>query len=366
MSRTLLVSRRNLNRKVYQSFLYELEDVICAVDEVDLMAPRAQRLTRLQLLHSQATNGLRRIAGKPPDFDREVAPVELDREYDFLFLPLLVPDQLGLMRKVGNWRSRCRLAACYITELWGKDIEYFRPHLEEMSAFDHIFVFDQAMVEMVGRLTGRPCHFLPVAVDALRFCPSPRHPDRTITCYNMGRRLPESHARLRTAADRDDFFYMFDTTTDFSVSDFVEHRSMLAEYLMRTNFFVSYKRTLGDALLPRMFEGAAGGAVMLGTAPDTAEYRANFDWPDALISVAEGDDIVALIDQLRAQPERLAAIRRDNVSNVLRRHDWSHRWSVILETVGLAPKAGLAERHQRLSALARSVTSLYSQTATAQ
>jgi len=36
----------------------------------------------------------------------------------------------------------------------------------------------------------------------------------------------------------------------------------------------------------------------------------------------------------------------------LRWHDWAHRWSSILETIGLAPRPALSERLGALEALA--------------
>ena len=81
---------------------------------------------------------------------------------------------------IPNWRRRCRKAACFITEVWSDMLpEYL---LELLSQFDHALGMRNA-VEDVGRMIGRPCSYLPLAVDVPRFAPAsmnePR-PDRRL------------------------------------------------------------------------------------------------------------------------------------------------------------------------------------------
>lgn len=106
----------------------------------------------------------------------------------------------------------------------------------------------------------------------------------------------------------------------------------------------------------RLFEGAAGGAVMLGLAPSCAAYDRSFDWPDAVIPTpTNGRQIAALIDELESTPVRVAQIRRNNVVNSLRRHDWVYRWKQIAERVGLTPAAQVTARQQRLERMALAI-----------
>lgn len=103
----------------------------------------------------------------------------------------------------------------------------------------------------------------------------------------------------------------------------------------------------------RFFEGAAAGVVMIGEPPNVASFSENFDWPDAVVRLPLGStEIGAVIDELEGQPERVARIRRDNVANALRRHDWVYRWNQVLEVVGLEPTAAARNRQARLAALA--------------
>jgi hypothetical protein len=102
----------------------------------------------------------------------------------------------------------------------------------------------------------------------------------------------------------------------------------------------------------RFFEGAAGGAVMIGDPPDVDSFREHFDWPDAVIHLPYGSaDVGDLIADLDRQPERLARIRRDNLANSLLRHDWACRWRDVLQTVGLPTSPKLASREAGLQQL---------------
>ncbi len=90
------------------------------------------------------------------------------------------------------------------------------------------------------------------------------------------------------------------------------------------------------ALSTRYFEGAAGGAILLGSRPGCPEFDDLFDWPDAVVDIApDGSDLRQVLAALEADPERVAAARIANVVNSLRRHDWAVRWASILDTLDL-------------------------------
>ena len=112
--------------------------------------------------------------------------------------------------------------------------------------------------------------------------------------------------------------------------------------------------TMGrDEISGRFYEGAAAGTVMLGEAPRTAEFHAQFDWPDAVIPLPfDSPDVGGVLAELSQDPERLARISRDNVRNAALRHDWTHRLRTVFETVGLTPTKAMLERERRLEAIA--------------
>jgi hypothetical protein len=116
----------------------------------------------------------------------------------------------------------------------------------------------------------------------------------------------------------------------------------------------------GEQVLPsRLFEGAAGGAVIIGSAPRGAEFESEFGWADAVIDL--GPDLTKagrILDALDAQSERIERIRVENIKNCLLRHDWCYRWEKILSSIGLEPKSGLLHRKRSLESTAKRTFSI--------
>ena len=103
----------------------------------------------------------------------------------------------------------------------------------------------------------------------------------------------------------------------------------------------------------RFYEGAAAGAVMIGEPPRLASFAQEFNWPDAVIHVPfDSQDIGDILAALDAEPERLAQIRRSNVTNAALRHDWLHRIRIVFDTFDMPHTAAMLNREQRLNTLA--------------
>jgi hypothetical protein len=106
-----------------------------------------------------------------------------------------------------------------------------------------------------------------------------------------------------------------------------------------------------QALSTRYFEGAAGGAVMLGSPPQVPDFPEHFGWPDSVIALAPDSNIEELLAELLQDEERLQTVSHHNVVESLRRHDWSHRWEQVLSHVGLQGSTALRDRHNTLRQL---------------
>jgi len=269
---------------------------------------------------------------------------------------------------IPEWRKRCRVAACFVNEIWESDVPGYL--VELLAEFDHIFVGLRHPVAQIARITGRPCSYLPMAVDVLRFSPVPGLPPRAIDVCNIGRRSPVTHEALARLANDRRIFYYYDTVAasgtglrqrSFHVDDASEHRLLLANLLQRSRFFIANRAlvtedavTMGrDEISGRFYEGAAAGTVMLGEAPRTDEFRKQFDWPDAVIPLPfDSPDVGSVLLELDSDPQRLARISRDNVRNAALRHDWVYRLRTVFETVGMRPTEAMLERESRLEAIA--------------
>ena len=89
---------------------------------------------------------------------------------------------------------------------------------------------------------------------------------------------------------------------------------------------------------------------MIGEAPQTEEFKRQFDWPEAVIHVPfDSPDVGAILAELSRDPERLRAVQRSNAREAARRHDWLHRIRVVFEVLGLAPTEAMQARAHRLA-----------------
>lgn len=367
--KVLLLSQRRIADLVAYCLAYEFEDTFAAVTG-------AQRIdaTNLPALEFwRRAYKLARLASGSPRLARRLAlcprsKVVLEHDFELFFPVFSHAYELYSLVTIPNWRQRCRKAACFITEV-GSDLlpEYL---LELLSAFDHIFLGFRNNVQEVARITGRPCTYLPLAVDVLRFAPASLNQPRPIDVCNIGRRSPVTHQALLEEAERQQSFYYYDTVAasggdlkgrTFRVDSPHEHRRMLATILKHSCYYLANRgyvnkpelTAAGDEISARFYEGAAAGTVMIGEAPRTEEFKRQFNWPDAVIHVPfDSSDIGRILADLNSEPERLRAIRRANAREAALRHDWLHRIQVVVDALGLAPTEEMGARAQRLDQIA--------------
>jgi len=362
-----MASSRLIEPKVSWASAYEFEDVVSSVDDVELTAvevidPKPSHLERRLLQRLQQTTRLNVQRG-PRRLTKQ-----LDRTYDLFFVRAMTPQNLDFLNAIDGWRDRCRTAVCWIEELWVNWLQYEKT-LETLRQFDHVFVGHVAAPAPLSKIIDRPCSFLAPAVDALRFCPYPNPPARSIDMWVMGRRAPATHERLIDhARQNQDFMYFYDSAKlTYFVDDATAHRELTASLLKRSRYFLADrakadepKQTEGQQVFgPRFFEGAAAGAILVGEPPSCRVFDQYFDWEDATILLPHGSTrIIELLAELDADPARIERARRANVVNSLRRHDWLHRWEQVLDTVGLTPAPAAEVRKVELESRARAAESL--------
>ena len=360
--RVCMLTARNVAKHAFRCGLYDGEDVFSAIDDIDLIELRPRKRSELK----QAIQ--RRLVWH--DFTRRLAlvnlafePVRLRQDYELFIAYLPFAFEVNHIAAIRDWTSRCRASICWIDELWAHRVSRLKPFLSALDRFDHVVVGCHATVEPLSDFMGRRCHFVPTAVDAVRFTPYPNPPARVVDVYSMGRRREEQHRAILKATREMKMFYVHDTFTasDAKVFDARQHREMLASIVKRSRFFVVAPgkidhpgETGGQVEVGlRYYEGVAGGAVLVGQAPDSEPFRTMFDWPDVLVSLQpDGSDVAEVLSRLTAHPERIAEISRRNAVEALLRHDWVYRWETILKIAGLSPRPQLLERKRRLRELA--------------
>jgi hypothetical protein len=337
-----LLSQRRIADLVAFCLAYEFEDVFAAVtdaERIDAAGLSNLEFCRRVYKHLRLASGSPSLAGWLTPHPH--SKVVLERDYELFFPIFSNAFQLYSLATIPNWRQRCRKAACFITEVWADVLPNYP--LELLSEFDHIFLGLRHSVQDVTRVTGRPCSYLPLATDVLRFAPTSSDQPRPIDVCNIGRRSPVTHRALLEEVERPGRFYYYDTVAasgsdlkqrTFRVDSPHEHRIMLATLLKHSRYFIANRShvnnpefTAGrDEISARFSEGAAAGTVMIGEPPCTGEFNRQFDWPDAVLHVPfDAPDIGRILADLDDDPERLNAIRRNNVRETARRHDWVHR-----------------------------------------
>lgn len=365
----LLLSQRRIADLAAFCLAYEFEDTFATVtdarriDATDLPAMefsrRAYKLARL----ASGSAGLARLVAPLPR-----TKVVLERDYELFFPVFSHTYELYSLASITNWRQRCGKAACFISEVWSDKLPKYL--LELLCAFDHVFIGNCHPVRDVARITGRPCTYLPLAVDVPRFAPASRDQPRPIEVCNLGRRSPITHQALLDDAERRQSFYYYDTVAasggdlkhrTFRVDSPDEHRRMLARLLKHSCYYIANRSyvnqpefTAGrEEISARFYEGAAAGTVMIGEAPRTEEFKRQFDWPDAVIHVPfDSPDICRILADLNDDPQRLRAVRSNNVMQAAQRHDWLHRIMIVFDTLGLAPTEKMRDRARRLEQIA--------------
>jgi len=352
----LLVSNYNAVPKPWNGQSFECFDVISRIETARIIAPAARfpdlapgasvREVLRYAGHELGSRARRVAGGRRPGVMREA---ELDTDYDLCLFMCQFPRDLPEIDQVRHWRARSRKAVAFVLESWSAALGKQRAALRGLDAFDHVFVLNAASIPALQRHTSTPISFLPTATDCLVARPGPERP---VDFLSLGRRLPRLHQEFRAIAAEEGRFYIYDLWGNLVVRDWAEARAGNADVIRRSRYFVAWDptmitaaRTTGskDALSAgerslslRYFEGAAGGAILLGSRLDCPEFDELFDWPDAVVEIApDGSDVRQVLAELEADPERIAAARTANMVNSLRRHDWADRWARILDTLDL-------------------------------
>lgn len=287
--------------------------------------------------------------------------VQLTREYD-LFISIFQDYwDLPYINAIDGWRTHCKTSVCWLDEMWAANIPGYKYWLRALDQFDYIFVGFKGSVEPLSRAIGRPCYWLPGGADILRFSPYPHAPTRAIDVYSVGRRQEGVHQALVRAAEAREIFYIYDTfaATNSGVYDHRQHRELYANVAKRSRCFTVAPGRFDDPETGgqievgyRYYEGAAAGTVMIGQAPDCEAFRRLFDWQDAVIPIQpDGSDVIAVLEELKSDPDRVSGICRRNAVEALRRHDWVYRWKEMFRVVGIDPLPAMAMRERRLKEL---------------
>lgn len=372
----LLSSNYSAWPEVFNGQAYAFLNVIRQLERADLLCPQPAHYTRgrginprlgylwRESLHRAHSHVVRQL-GRPGTSNAQ--SVKVERDYDVFMFMCQFPLELTALSKIKGWRERSGMAVAYILESWQNRFPFEKAELKLLDKFDHVFVLNADCIPDLQKYTTAPVSFLPSACDTLMATPFPGNPARCIDVLSMGRRIPKLHDKLVQMSVTDpDFFYVHDTSRGGAIANFHEHRLQSAAMIKRSKYFIAYDFSVDDsgpfagvvkrALATRYFEGAAGGAVMVGSPQQCPEFKEHLDWEDVVIELPpDTTDVRGFFADLDSQRERMARIRTTNVAQSLRRHDWAHRWDQILHVLGLERSPLLESRLDELDSLASTV-----------
>lgn len=365
-ARICVFSQRHFQRQLSACSNYEFEDVLGEVDSVDVLAGhplRGYSVTR------RISNQLARrvsISSVNPGVEK----LQIRGHYGLFFATSMLLHDLLSLNACRGWRKHCEIAICWLSEAWAAKVRQWKSYSKILSQFDYVVLGCSASVKPMQDLIKRPCFYIPPGIDAIRFCPYPNPPLRSIDVYSIGRKSEVVHRSLRKMAEQKEIFYIYDTIAHMETACPGEHRSLIADCAKRSRYFLVNKakadrefETGGQSEVGyRFFEGAAAGTVMIGDHPETQIFEEQFGWPDSVIHVPyDTPDIAEILAELDSQPERMELARKNNVVQSLLRHDWAYRWRAVLDIAGLKPSDTLIDRQRRLKELAETIESSQSE-----
>lgn len=347
-----------MEKHVSRCVNYEFEDVICEIDEVELLAPCCSSVFRKKIAN--------RFARHPfyASFNPGLKKLRLNKSYDLFVTICQQPSDLLSLNAVEKWKERCKTSVCWLAEIWSSKVHKLKAYLKIMAKFDYVLVSCNASVRPVQDKIQRPCSYMLPGVDTIQFCPYPNPPLRCIDVYSLGRKSQVTHQSLLKMAEQRQIFYIYDTFNDMDTLYYKQHRSLIANIAKRSRYFLANQARIDQQvdlreqseIGYRFLEGGASGTVMIGEPPENEAFRKHFDWSDAVIRMPfDVPHIAEVLADLDSQPERLEEIRRNNVVQSLQRHDWLYRWKAILNIAGLEPRPALISREKRLKKLAEDV-----------
>lgn len=367
-SKVLIVSQRRRpdgrGRKPGFASFSEGEDVLAGCTNADVVYTDADPTTGRVTAWRTYGRLVRRFFGpgvRPPGssllLPRSTEPGELADHYDVaVFVGYTIWD-LPFLECIPRIRERADKVIAWFPEVWPSTFEDERLRWEPWNLLDAAFVGMKEAGPVLGEIAECGVHHLPPAVDVTRFA-APPDSHRPVDVLGIGRRDERLHAAMADWSRTNKRLYIYDTLSSPMVVDPVEHREYLGELYRRTNLaitnFAKYDmpELVGDLreTPARIWEGLAGGAIMVGRPPD-----------ESLQTELIGETVVVplpteprpamdlLIDLSRADHETQ---RRHQVQLALRSHDWVHRWATLFERSGLAVPRGVDVRIRQLAALA--------------
>ncbi len=355
--RVCIASHYALGSALYNRLVFEACASIATMAETTIVAPGSARHGAAWKAVSLARHATRGVPFSGYEHKK------IDEDFDLFLFVGMRPQDLICLKSIEGWRERSRIAAAFLFETWTALVEEKRNYYRLLKPFDEVFLFNAGSVATARRVSGTGVSHLPAAVDCLAATPWPKPGARPIDVVSIGRTHQRVHEQLVEMTSRQELNYLWDLPPGTMTFGYPEARFRTYHLIRQSRYFTSFnfkidaaktRESRGEDTVPaRVFEGAAAGAVMIGTAPTVPEFQTLFDWPDAIIEIPlDPVDMPAFYAEIEAQPQRIRRAGILNAARSLRKHDWAYRFEEMLRRLDLPVPAQVAERKARLADLA--------------
>ena len=172
--RILLCSQRSLTSHVIRCLLYEFEDLICALDTADLIAPREMARNPLpQRLHGAAQALLAGSRFNAYVNRPRLSTHPVEGTYDLFLILCSSLSDLAALEALPGWRDQCQQAICWVNEIWDSQAQSYHPYLKTLELFDHLILSSETSVKQFAETS---FHTVLMGVDAIQFAPVSKTP----------------------------------------------------------------------------------------------------------------------------------------------------------------------------------------------
>lgn len=323
----------------------EFEDLFSELGGARILVP--QRRKRLPSLLARTRNRL-------------LGDVAIDGDLgsgEMLFIVARTPTHLQAIRGLKNWRKRFRVVVGYVIDAY-----FYDGYSSATRHFDHVFATTAEGADHIRRKFGVSSSVLHQGFDCLNWASV--NAERPIDLLGFGRQPPSYHKQFQQAFHRREspVLYLHSPIGTVIGPGIWTERPMMLKLMQRSKISLAFHMLVepqGDRpkamfVTSRWFEQLATGSVVVGKRTLGDEAAALFDWPEATIELS--DDPAEAAGQIAALTRRtdfLAEVRRRNVVQMCRRHDWRYRLSDVYRQFGLPQPERLTAELVELDALAR-------------
>jgi hypothetical protein len=276
---------------------------------------------------------------------------------EILFIVARTPTHLQAIRGLKHWRKRFRYVVGYVIDAY-----FYEGYSSATRHFDHVFATTAEGAEHIRKTFGVSSSVLHQGFDCLNWASVDA--DRSIDLLGFGRQPPSYHKQFQQSFHQRDsgVLYLHSPIGTVIGPGVWAERPMMLKLMQRSKISLAFHLLVepqGDRpkamfVTSRWFEQLATGSLVVGKRTLGEEAAALFDWPDATIELS--DDPAEAAEEIASLAKRtdfLAEVRRRNVVQMCRRHDWRYRLRDVYNHFGLSQPERLTVELSQLDALVR-------------